>query len=162
MQIQIDAKPEKQAPREFLLSKLKGASVMKGEPITVDGQEGYTLVTRNGSPIDNGLGPVRWAAIYRGESVFLFAARGSAMNGVPEVDGVIKSVSQSLRGLKPSEFPLAEPYRVKIVKATDKTKLTDYATEMPEDKFKKETLELINAMYPNKKPQAGQLFKIVE
>jgi predicted Zn-dependent protease len=163
MQIQIDAKPEKQAPREFLLSKLKGASVMKGEPITVDGQEGYTLVTRSGSPIDNGVGPVRWAAIYRGQSVFLFAgASRSAMNGVPEVDGLIKSVSQSLRGLRPSEFPLAEPYRVKVVKATDKTKLTDYAADMPEDKFKKETLELINAMYPNKKPQAGQLFKIVE
>ncbi len=33
---------------------------------------------------------------------------------------------------------------------------------MPEEKFKKETLELINAMYPNKRPKAGQLFKIVE
>jgi hypothetical protein len=33
---------------------------------------------------------------------------------------------------------------------------------MPEDKFKKETLELINAMYPNKQPKQGELFKIVE
>jgi hypothetical protein len=33
---------------------------------------------------------------------------------------------------------------------------------MPEDRFKKETLELINAMYPNKRPPAGELFKIVE
>jgi predicted Zn-dependent protease len=58
MQIMIDAKPEKQAPREFLLSKLKGQSVFKGEPLTADGNEGYTVVTRSGSPIDNGLGPV--------------------------------------------------------------------------------------------------------
>ena len=72
------------------------------------------------------------------------------------------SVATTLRGLKPSEFPLAEPYRVKVVKATDKTKLSDYAADMPEDKFKKETLELINAMYPNKKPQPGELFKVVE
>ena len=42
------------------------------------------------------------------------------------------------------------------------SKLTDYAAEMPEEKFKKETLELINALYPNKKPKDGQLFKIVE
>jgi predicted Zn-dependent protease len=84
------------------------------------------------------------------------------MNGVPEVDGLIMSVATTLRGLKPSEFPLAEPYRVKVVKATDKTKLSDYAADMPEDKFKKETLELINAMYPNKKPQPGELFKVVE
>jgi predicted Zn-dependent protease len=72
------------------------------------------------------------------------------------------SVAQTLRGLKPSEFPLAEPYRIKVVKATDKTSIADYAADMPEDKFKKETLELINAMYPNKKPAPGQLFKIVE
>jgi predicted Zn-dependent protease len=81
---------------------------------------------------------------------------------VPEVDGLIKSTALTLRGLKPSEFPLAEPYRVKVMKATNTTKLSDYAADMPEEKFKKETLELINAMYPNKRPQAGQLFKVVE
>jgi predicted Zn-dependent protease len=164
MQIMIDKKPEKQAPREFLLSKLAQASTFKGEPITTsEGNEGYAIVTRSGSPIDNGLGPVRWAAVYRGDSVFIFAgASRSAMNGVPEVDGLIMSVATTLRGLRPSEFPLAEPYRIKVVKATDKTRLSDYAAEMPEDKFKKETLELINAMYPNKKPQNGELFKIVE
>ena len=163
IQVLIDRKPEKQAPREFLLTKLQGASVFKGEPLTVDGNEGYAIVARSGSPIDNGLGPVRWVAIYRGQSVYIFAgASRSAMNGVPETDGLIMSVAQGLRGLKPSEFPLAEPYRIKVVKATAQTKLSDYAADMPEDKFKKETLELINAMYPNKKPQSGQLFKIVE
>jgi predicted Zn-dependent protease len=163
MQVMIDTKPEKQAPREFLLSKLKGASVFKGEPITTADGEGYTLVTRSGSPIDNGLGPVRWAVIYRNQSAFIFAgASRSALDGVPEVDGLIKSTFMTLRGLRPAEFPLAEPYRVKVVKATDATKLSDYAEDMPEDKFKKETLELINAMYPNKRPQPGQLFKIVE
>jgi len=163
MQIMIDAKPEKQAPREFLLSKLKGQSVFKGEPLTADGNEGYTVVTRSGSPIDNGLGPVRWVVMYRGQSAFIFAgASRSALDGVPEVDGLIKSTALTLRGLKPSEFPLAEPYRIKVVKATKQTQLSDYAQDMPEDKFKKETLELINAMYPNKEPTSGQLFKIVE
>jgi predicted Zn-dependent protease len=164
MQIMIDAKPEKQAPREFLLSKLKGQSVFKGEPLTSsDGIEGYTVVARSGSPIDNGLGPVRWVVMYRGQSAFIFAgASRSALDGVPEVDGLIKSTALTLRGLKPSEFPLAEPYRIKVVKATDATKLSDYAADMPEEKFKKETLELINAMYPNKRPKSGQLFKIVE
>jgi predicted Zn-dependent protease len=161
MVVMIDAKPEKQAPREFLLSKLKGQSVFKGEPLTADGNEGYAIVSRTGSPIDNG--PVRWVVMYRGKSAFIFAgASRSALDGVPEVDGLIKSTALTLRGLKPSEFPLAEPYRVKVVKATDKTDLSAYAQDMPEDKFKKETLELINAMYPNKEPKSGQLFKIVE
>jgi predicted Zn-dependent protease len=162
IQILIDRKPDKQAPREFLLGKLQGAAVFKGEAITTsEGNEGYAIVTRNGSPIDNG--PARWVAVYRGNSVFLTAgASRSALNGVPEIDGIIMSVAETLRGLRPAEFPLAEPYRIKVVKATDKTKLSDYAQDMPEDKFKKESLELINAMYPNKKPAPGQLFKIVE
>jgi predicted Zn-dependent protease len=163
MQVLVDRKPEKQAPREFLMSKLQGASVFKGEPLTVDGNDGYSIITRNGSPIDNGLGPVRWAVVYRGESAFLFAgASRSAMNGIPEADGLIMASLSTLRGLKPSEFPLAEPYRLKVVKATEKTRLSDYASDMPEDKFKKETLELINAMYPNRAPKPGELFKIVE
>ncbi len=151
-------------PREFLLSKLQGQSVFKGTPITTsEGNEGYAVVARGGSPIDAGQGPVRWVAVYRGQSVFITAgASRSAVNGVPEVDGLIMSVAETLRALKPSEFPLAEPYRIKVVKAKDNTNLSDYAADMPEAKFKKETLELINAMYPNKKPAAGQLFKIVE
>jgi len=162
MKVMIDRKPDKQAPREFLLSKLQGASVFKGEPITsTEGNEGYAIVTRQGSPIDNG--PVRWAVVFRGQSAFITAgASRSALNGVPEIDGLVMSVAQTLRGLKPSEFPLAEPYRIKVVKATDKTNMGEYAAEMPEVKFKKETLELINALYPNKKPSNGQLFKVVE
>ena len=162
MKVFVDRKPDKQAPREFLLSKLQGNSVFKGEPFTsTEGNEGYAIVTRNGSPIDNG--PVRWAVVYRGQSAFItVGASRSALNGVPEIDGLIMSVAETLRGLKPAEFPLAEPYRIKVVKATDKTTLSEYAADMPEPVFKKETLELINAMYPNKKPAAGQLFKVVE
>ena len=68
--------------------------------------------------------------IYRGQSAFIFAgASRSALDGVPEVDGLIKSTTLTLRGLKPSEFPLAEPYRIKVVKATDATNcLTTRAT----------------------------------
>src|SRR6187551_3630855 len=112
IQILIDRKPDKQAPREFLLTKLQGASVFKGEAITTsEGNEGYAIVTRNGSPIDNG--PTRWAAVYRGNSVYLTAgASRSALNGVPEIDGIIMSVAETLRGLRPAEFPLAEPYRI--------------------------------------------------
>ncbi len=164
MQIMVDARPEKQAPREFLLARLKGQSVFKGEPLQgSDGMEGYTVVARTGSPIDNGLGPVRWAVMYRGASAYVFAgASRSAMNGVPEVDGLVRSTVMTLRGLRPAEFPLTEPYRIKIVKANEQTNLSAYAADMPEEKFKKETLELINALYPNKKPPPGSLFKIVE
>jgi predicted Zn-dependent protease len=76
------------------------------------------------------------------------------------VDGLIVDGADITR---PQTFGvlLAEPYRIKVVKATTNRSVRLRARHA-EDKFKKETLELINAMYPNKKPQSGQLFKIVE
>src|SRR6188508_1178350 len=45
MQVLVDRKPDKQAPREFLLSRLQGQSVFKGEPFTTsEGNEGYAIV----------------------------------------------------------------------------------------------------------------------
>ena len=109
------------------------------------------------------MGPVRWITLYRGGSAFLFAgASKSARGGKPEADGLIRSVAETMRDLRAAEFPLAEPYRLKILRATDKTRLADHAQAIPAEKYQKEELELINALYPNKKPPVGEYIKIVE
>lgn len=163
MQVTVAGVPERQSPREFLIERLKGAQLAGGEPVTINGMQGYSVLTRNGSPLDNGAGPVRWIAVYRGGSAFLFAgASKSARDGRPEADGLIRSVAETMRDLRTAEFALAEPYRLKIIRATDRTRLADYAGAIPADRYKKEELELINALYPNKKPPIGEYIKIVE
>jgi len=72
------------------------------------------------------------------------------------------STTQTLRNLKPSEYPLAQPYRLKIVQATEHTRLEDYAKNVPVEKYQKEELQLINGLYPNGKVRAGELIKVVE
>ena len=87
--------------------------------------QGYSIVTRNGSPLDNGQGPVRWAVLYRDNSAYVFAgASRASVNSRPEADGVIRSVVETMRGLKPAEFPLAEPYRIAVVPYDGKTPLS--------------------------------------
>jgi predicted Zn-dependent protease len=163
MQITTAPRAEKKTPREFLLGELKGASFQKGEELRVNGMEGYTVVTRHGSPLDSGEGPVRWAVLYRDKTAFLFgAASRSGTAGLPADDGLFVSSIQTLRSLKPAEYPLAEPYRIHVIQATDKTKLDDYAKDVPVEKYKKEELEMLNGLYPNGKVQAGQSLKIVE
>ena len=163
MQLTADSRPEKKSPREFLLEKLKGASVARGEAINVNGMEGYALITRNGSPLDGGQGPVRWAVLYRDKSAFVFGAASRASNmSTPADDGIFMSAIQTVRNLKPSEYPLAQPYRLKIVQVTEQTKLEDYAKNMPVEKYKKEELELLNGLYPKGKLTPGQLIKVVE
>ena len=163
MQVIADARPEKQGPREFLLEKLRGNSLVGGEVVSSNGNDGYSVLTRGGSPLDNGAGPVRWTVIYHGKNAYVIAGASKASaNGRPEADGLITSVAETLRSLKPSEFPLAEPYRLKMVKANAETQLASYVKDIPEDKYQRETLELINGLYPNKPLAPGQLFKTVQ
>ena len=163
MQVSVAARPDGKSPREFLIEKLKGASLVGGESITINGMEGYSVLTRTGSPLDGGAGPTRWIALYRGKSVYQLAgASRSARDGRPEADGLFRSTIETMRDLRAAEFPLAEPYRIKIVRATEKTRLEDYAAAIPAQKYNVEELELINAVYPDKKLPVGEYIKIVQ
>jgi len=163
MQISVSPRNERQAPREFLLERLKGASLSGGQSLEIAGMEGYTVLTRGGSPLDNGAGPIRWGVLYRGKTAFVVAgASRSAVDGKPEADGLFRSVMETVRDMKPAEFPLAEPYRIKLVKATANTRLAEYAAAVPEERYREEQLELMNGLYPHKAPPAGEFIKIVE
>jgi predicted Zn-dependent protease len=163
MQVTLEKRPEKKSPREFLLSRLRGADVARGDTLAVNGMEGYALITRSGSPLDAGAGPVRWAVLYRGTQAFVFgAASRSSEAGAPLDDGVFMSSIETMRDMRPAEYPLAEPYRLRIIQATEKTKLEDYVKDMPVEKFKKEELELLNGMYPKGEPKPGDIIKVVE
>lgn len=163
MQITVEARPENKGPREFLLERLKGAPLAGGEPVTVNGMDGYSVLTRNGSPLDNGAGPLRFIVLYRGKSAFIYAgASRSARNGRPEADGIFRSVAETTRELRASEYVLAEPYRLKVIRATVQTRLDEHARNIPAQKYHKEELELINGVYPDKKLPVGEYIKVVE
>jgi predicted Zn-dependent protease len=163
MQVTLEKRPEKQSPREFLLQRARGANIVRGETLAVNGMEGYALITKNGSPLDGGSGPVRWAVLYRGPQVFVIgAASRSSEAGAPLDDGVFMSSIETMRDMKPAEYPLAEPFRLKIIQAGADTRIEDYAKDMPVEKFKKEELRLINGLYPKGEPRAGDFIKVVQ
>lgn len=165
MQITVAGVPPSQGPREFLLTYLRrtGATVTGGEPLSSNGMDGYAVIATTGSPLDNGAGPVRWIVLYRGGSAYLFAGASKSSRGtIPEADGLFKSVAQTMRSLKPAEYPLAEPYRIRIKQATETTDLMAYAADVPVEKYQKEELLLMNGLYPDKKLQSGMLYKVVE
>ena len=45
---------------------------------------------------------------------------------------------------------------------TEKTKLEDYAKNVPVEKYQKEELMLLNGVYPKGKVEPGQAIKVVE
>jgi len=163
MQLTADTRPQKQSPREYLIGKLRGASFSRGAELNVNGMEGYTVVTRSGSPLDAGSGPVRWAVLYRDKTAFLIGgASRSSEAGVPLDDGLFLSSIQTLRDMRPAEYPLAEPYRIKVIRATADMKLDSYAKDVPREKYQQEELQLLNGIYPKGKLAEGELIKVVE
>jgi predicted Zn-dependent protease len=163
MQMMAEARPANKSPREFLIGQLRGAQLVGGEPVTINGMDGYTVLTRNGSPLDQGAGPIRFITLYRGGTAFTFAgASRSSRNGRPEADGLFRSVAETMRELRPAEYALAEPYRLRVIRATEKTRLSEYAEAIPAQKYQEQELELINAVYPKKPLPVGEYIKIVE
>src|SRR2546429_8769358 len=111
MQLTVEKRPEKQSPREFLLQKLRGASISRGEALAVAGMEGYAVITRSGSPLDGGEGPVRLAVLYRGSQAFVIGAAGrSSQAGAPLGDGPFMVSNQTKSGQETSGIPLAGPH----------------------------------------------------
>ncbi len=166
MQMTADARPDKLSPREFLIKNLRSSNLSSGEELTIDGYDAYTLIDRHGSPFDEGSGPVRYVAIYKDKSVYVFAgASRSSVKMMPAADLVFVSVAETFRRMRPSEYPLGEPYRIKLLQATANTRIGEVAKEIPlqrKEDYPLETIRLLNAMYPKGEPKEGQLFKTIQ
>ena len=161
LQMQTQAPPPNTGPREFLSRLLANSSASAAEPIEVNGLQGYTALVRS-TQTPFGLGPARYAVIYYNNLAYIFAGASKASSGTPSADPLFMSTIRTFRRLKQNEFALAEPYKIKVIRATDKTRIADLARTSPIKKYPAETLRLLNDLYPDKEPTPGQLLKIVE
>ncbi len=161
MQMQTHAPPPNLGPQQFLSRILAGKNAGPGEAIEVNGLQGYTAVVRS-ERTDFGVAPARYAVIYHNNLAYVFAGASKASSGAPAADPLFMSTIKTFRRLKSSEFQLAEPYKVKIIRADANTRIADLAKASPLKEYPAEMLRLMNNLYPDKEPQAGQLLKIIE
>jgi predicted Zn-dependent protease len=166
MQMTQEMRPDKLSPREYVIKNLRGSNLSSGEELKIDGYDAYSVIDRRGSPFDEGSGPVRYVVIYKDKFVYIFAgASRSSSRLVPAADRVFVSVAETFRRMRPAEYPLAEPYRLKLLKATANTRLGEVAKEIPmqrKEDYPQETVRLLNGFYPKGEPKEGQLFKTIQ
>lgn len=161
LQMQTQAPPPNTGPKEFLSRILSRSSASSAEPIEVNGLQGYTAVVRTANT-DFGVVPARYVVIYHNNLAYVFAGASKASTGTPKADALFMSSVKTFRRLKQNEFALAEPYKIKTLRATENTRVADLAKNSPLPEYAEEQLRLLNDLYPNKEPQAGQLMKVVE
>jgi predicted Zn-dependent protease len=153
--------PKAETPRKFLVAVTGGgASLGNAQELEINGMPAFTAVLR-GTQTPFGLRPSRVVIIQYNNQYFRIdgASRGGV--AVPEADRLILSAAQTFRRLREAEFALAEPDRLKVVKAAPGMTMAGLASASPLKEYPEETLRLYNGFFPAGEPTPGTLVKTV-
>jgi predicted Zn-dependent protease len=162
LQLSAMAPPQGMAPREFLVRSLQGVRLSAEEPLEANGLSGYTAIAREVPLPWGNRGPARYAVLYYNNLAYVFMGATRLNSALSASDPLMLSSIKTFRRLKDNEFAQAEPDRLRLMKATADTRIADLARKSPLPKNPAERLRLLNDLYPDKEPVAGQWLKIVE
>ncbi len=149
-------------PEQFLIRNLQGTRTEKGEPLEVNGLPGYTAIAQNVSLPWGNKGPARYAVIYMNNQAFVFFGSTRITSALSSRDPLLLGSIKTFRRLRQNEFEIADPDRIRVVKATSQTTIEALARTSAIEKYAAEQLRLLNDLYPDKEPKPGQPIKIVE
>jgi predicted Zn-dependent protease len=161
LQVWTVAPPPNTPPRQLLSRLLAQSGASQGEDLAVNGLQGYTAVARNANT-PFGAGPARYAVLYYNNLAYVFAAASRGSRGTPSGDPLFMSTIKTFRRLRENEFALAQPNRIKLVRATSGMTVEDLASVSKIAKYPVQEIRLLNDLYPDKQPTAGELVKIVQ
>jgi predicted Zn-dependent protease len=153
--------PPNVKPGELLARSLSGVPLSQGEPIKVNGLDGYTAIAREVALPWGNRGPARYAVVYFNGLAYVFMAGTRLTSALSANDPLFLSSIKTFRRLRDNEFQLAEPRRIALLKATPQTSIEALAAKSPIEKYPAERLRLLNDLYPDKEPQPGQWLKVV-
>ena len=162
LQVTTMAPPQGVEPKEFLTRALSGARIERAEPIDANGLEGYAAIVKEAPLPFGNRGPARYAVIYFNNLAYVFLGATRLGTALPATDPLMMSSIKTFRRLKEREFELAEPDLIRVIKAGAQTRIADLAAKSPIPKHAAEQLRLLNDLYPDKEPAAGQWVKVVD
>jgi predicted Zn-dependent protease len=144
-------------PDQFLASKFQ--NFRAGERVQTSEDDAYAGVATVQNKRTGRQENLRVASIYRDKKSFLVYGSGKSQLPNAEFFDVVKSV----RRLKSDERSLASERQITLVTARKGDTFAKYAQRSKAlGKYGEETLRLINNMYPDGEPKAGQLVKLIQ
>ena len=162
LQLYVMPYPPGVTPEQFLSRNLQGTRTERGEPLEVNGLPGYTAIAQNVSLPWGNKGPARYAVVYMNNQAFVFFGSSRITTALASHDALLLSSIKTFRRLRQRELEIADPDRIRVVRATSQTTIEGLAKASPIEKYPAQQLRLLNDLYPDKEPTAGQAIKIVE
>jgi predicted Zn-dependent protease len=148
-------------PRAFATRGLANKRLARTEAYEVNGLKAWTGIVR-GDPSPFGQATnVRYVVIYYGNLMWVF--KGASRSGMeaPSGDPFFLSTANTFRRMRANEFALAEPYRLRVMRAAEGTTIEALAAQSPIKKYPQQQLRLFNKLYPDGEPKPGDLVKTV-
>jgi len=161
LQLSATPPPQNVQPRELLAKIQPGVPLQGAEPLEINGLNGYTAIARDVALPWGNRGPVRYAVVYYNGLAYVFMGATRLNAAMSANDPLFLSSIKTFRRLRDNEFALAEPNRIRLIKATPQTRIAALAGTSPIEKYPAERLRLLNDLYPDKEPVAGQWLKVV-
>jgi predicted Zn-dependent protease len=147
--------------RDFTLRGLASKRLDQSESLTINGLDAFTTIVRgDNSPFGNASN-VRYVVIYHNNLMWIVRGASRAGAPAPEGDVLFTSAAKTFRQLRTEEFKLAEPNRLRIVRAPEGATVASLAARSPLASYSVEQHRLINGLYPQGEPTAGALVKVV-
>ena len=162
LQLTAVSPPPDVKPGDLLARSLPGVPLTAGEPLEVNGLGGYTAIARDVALPWGNRGPARYAVVYYNGLAYVFTGATRLGSALPASDPVFLSSIKTFRRLRENEFELAEPDRIRLIKATTATRIEQLAAGSPIQKYPAERLRLLNDLYPDREPVPGQWLKVVD
>jgi predicted Zn-dependent protease len=159
VQMSLSDRNRRITPRQFMTQRLKLEGIRDGKAFSANGMQGYTARAYSNTPW--GMRTVRYAIVYRGNSVYVFAGAAKQKNNSRKYDADILKTASSLHPLTRAEKKLAGEKKLKIIRAPAGTRYATLARKSALTNYPEEQLRLLNDQYPRGEPKPSQLLKVV-
>ncbi len=150
------AGPAQGSPLDALRKVLRGNLGPETTQLSINGlQAAVTTTSLQGKP-------TRVALVFLGKSAFLIGGQAKTAQAMQRVLPEINAAINSFRTIGDAERALARPLTLRVINAAKDARFAELARNSPLGKNAVSHLRLINGMYPNGEPLAGQPLKVIE
>ena len=144
------------APIDVLRKVLRGNVGAEVTQTTINGlQAAITTSSMQGMP-------TRVAVVFLGKNAFLIGGQARTAQAMQRAAPEINAAINSFRPVSDAERKLARPLTLRVINAPRGATFSDLARNSPLGKNAVSHLRLLNGLYPNGEPVAGQPLKIIE
>jgi len=151
---------EEQSPSEFITKTLKRDDVKNGQDISVSGYAGHTADVEVAS--GNALAK-KIAVVYKDGGVYLFNGELGPNGGDQAAfEAAWLEVLGGFRAMTADDLKVANDQRIAVMIAKPSDTFASLAQKSSLKDYPEETLRVINGLYPNGEPRAGDYIKVVQ